>query len=244
MGYWENDLTWTGQSLSTEPRAYHFYNLRGNYYYQQGHYQQALSAYRQLETAGPEQLKRPITLEQVVKLGDKDRIFRQAFIESRKKQATVLLEQGNWQLALPALQQLINYFPQDHQLHYQLGRCWQAKGDNQAATAAYEKSLALNPNYLPAKLMLNQVLSEKIKQVNAMCSQAKLLADQRHFEEAERLLQQAVMLAPDYDRPYHYLFNLYWLQGEKQKAKGMLLEAIRCNPDNQLYLYNLKSLEP
>jgi FimV-like protein len=50
--------------------------------------------------------------------------------------------------------------------------------------------------------------------------------------EAIRSFEESMRVAPEYDQAYLNLARVYVLQGEREKARGVLLELLKQHPDH------------
>ena len=97
---------------------------------------------------------------------------------------------------------------------YRLGRAYEAQGDLARASAAYSRSLALDPDQLDAR--------------NA---QAVLLAKQGQLAQAAELLRLLVREFPTQAQPMSNLGYVYHLQGQDALAITTLRAALALAPD-------------
>jgi len=62
-------------------------------------------------------------------------------------------------------------------------------------------------------------------------------------EEAIHSFEQSIRAAPAYDQAYLNLARIYAIEGEKEKAKAVLLELLKQHPDHAQAKEEMKQLE-
>jgi serine/threonine protein kinase/tetratricopeptide (TPR) repeat protein len=116
--------------------------------------------------------------------------------------------------ALRSFQDLARRFPDDKYAQFGLGHCYDGGRDLPAAAAAYEKAIALDPNFGYA---LNQL--------------AYVRAKMGQFDEALRLFVRYAAVSPGDANPLDSLGELYVRMGQLDKAEAKYREALELRPD-------------
>jgi Tfp pilus assembly protein PilF len=70
-----------------------------------------------------------------------------------------------------------------------------------------------------------------------------LYVREQDYAKAEEQFQIGIRVAPNYDQSYLNLTRLYMLQGDKDKAKEVLQNLLRIQPQNQNALQTLERLK-
>ena len=78
---------------------------------------------------------------------------------------------------------------------------------------------------------------------DALNSLGVLYVRERRNSEAEETLQSCIRIAPDFDQPYINLARLYALEQEKQKAREVLLDLLKKQPQNKVAQQELEMLK-
>ena len=164
--------------------------LAGDFYNQAGDREQALKYYQQgAKKATDDQLayqKRAAGLLAAMGRSDQALSVLDEALRAHAKdpdlhmaRAVILITQGKADPALAELQQQDQDRQNNPAVKYQLGRALLLKGKGKEATAAWEESARLQPNYLEPKLAL-----------------ATYALDNRHYDEAQRRADQVLAGAP------------------------------------------------
>jgi|GEM_PF-460469 len=125
------------------------------------------------------------------------------------------LELGRPKVAREALEQGVKLYPQDPQMHFQLGVAYDKLGSSEAAEKEFKTVLTLDPKNAGAMNYLGYTWTEK----------------NTRLDEAEKLLRQAVQLDPDNAA---FLDSLGWLRFKQQdlnEAQHLLEKAISIDRD-------------
>ena len=135
------------------------------------------------------------------------------------------------------------------------------QGDSEAATIAYEKALAIEPNNSNILNNLGYFYIESDKNLTRALSLTKRAVDRSpyqgifidslgwayyklgQYEEAEYYLRRAVVIEPNEAEIRYHLGVLYAKWGQRVKAKIELYKAIKLDPSYKLAHAELKSLD-
>jgi protein O-mannosyl-transferase len=241
---WQDDIRFYRHSLQSEPDAYHFWNLLAVAYDQAGDRERSREIWQTFGNRLPREARpdaaTPPTWETIRNLSARYRGFQRSFFEAQEQLAAWYYREGDFVQAAELYRRLLAELPQRPDWFYFLGLCAAQGGRLSDAASAWEQCLRLDPNH-PAALRLLAPLPAA--PVASLCEQARRLIDVRAFAAAEALLKKAAGLDPAQAQPYHYLFNLYWLTGQKALARQAITEALRRAPDNPLYQHNFRSLQ-
>jgi Flp pilus assembly protein TadD/peroxiredoxin len=162
------------------------------------------------------------------------RDFQQS-LSQRPNYAIALLNLGNLyrrQGAFDKAQSLLNRAleiqPDDPETNYSLGMFYAQQGQTQSAADYLQKAIDLRPDYPEA---LNNL--------------GVLLVRVKNYASAEAQFRTCIRVAPNFDQSYLNLARLYVMQSDKEKAREVLLELLREQPQHrgaQQALEMLKSL--
>jgi tetratricopeptide (TPR) repeat protein len=168
------------------------------------------------------------------------------------------LERSNPERAIPHLRAAVEIDPLIHAAYPILGRAYRQTGDLPAAMAILKTALDRSPADQESRYALGQVLLamgrvdegraeldtyEKIRlqvaSANNNYETAVTHIDAREFAEAEKLLREAVRLAPTYGPALHSLGTLLLDHGSPEKAADILKRAVEANPLNAASWFSL-----
>jgi len=160
-----------------------------------------------------------------------------------------------------AIQHLVAALESDPQLraaYPALGRAYRQSGDLPSAIAILKKSLEADPADQESRYALGQILlaagradegrvelskyqtiREQVAKADGAYDTALTLIDARRFAEAEKLLREAVQLAPNYGPALHSLGTLLLDRGSPDKAVDFLKRAVKVNPLNSATWFRL-----
>ena len=158
--------------------------------------------------------------------------------------ARVKLDLGQLPEAEAAMREYLKAHPDDATAHYGLGRALQLSGDTDAASIEFHKSIALSPAQTESYYQLADMAVQSAQYDEAIAEAAMVLARdprhggaltdtgiaqfrQKHYDEAARVLQQAVQVAPDYQPAHYYLGLTLARLGRKQDADRELALAAK-----------------
>jgi tetratricopeptide (TPR) repeat protein len=139
-----------------------------------------------------------------------------------------------------------------------LGRAYRQSGDLQSGIGIFKKALDTDPADQESRYALGQILlaagradegRAELEQYDKIRRQvgkadddydrALLRIEARQFSEAEKLLREAVELAPGYGPALHSLGTLLIDRGSPDKATDFLKRAVKANPLNAASWFSL-----
>jgi tetratricopeptide (TPR) repeat protein len=160
--------------------------------------------------------------------------------------AAAYLAQQNADQALAVYRQMMELFPKDPQPPFLKGRILLAKGQQPDARKAFEKSVEISPDYMPATEMLvdldiaekqyTTALDRAQKQIDkdpklaqAWTLRGKIYLAQRDFTHAEADLLKAIELDSNLQPAYLLLAQLYVASNKQEQAIEKLNAAVEKN---------------
>lgn len=98
-----------------------------------------------------------------------------AFINAQDEfdRAFSLMEGGDWKNAIKGFERSIRWHSALPQPYGNMGLCYAKMGNKQAALAAFEKALEIDPNYEPA--ILDKAATEKLSEGQCLASGLKAI---------------------------------------------------------------------
>lgn len=151
------------------------------------------------------------------------RNFQQA-LQLRPTYAIALLNlgnlyrrQGNFGEAEKLLKRAHEIEPDDPEVNYNLGMLYARQGQSQSALQYLERAVSLRPDYPDA---LNNL--------------GVLLVQVKRYPDAEQEFRTCIQVAPNFDQAYLNLARLYVLMNDKEKARDVLLELLRQQPQHKM----------
>jgi protein O-mannosyl-transferase len=244
--YWKDDIALCTQTVRADPKAYHFYNLLAFAYYQAGDIEQAKTLFASFERmfparAGNDKDER-VAYATVKQLPAKYRHYKQAYFEAQTKLAALHFQLEEFEQAQRIYKQLTELNTTDAELWYYLALCYEQLDQRKEAKHAFQTVLSINPQHVQAQRRIQTHAVGPETELDYMCTQAHQLVEEKKYQEAVAVLQKATREFPQEAKPYHYLFNVYWMTGQKAAAQEAIYQALQRDPDNQLYRYNYESL--
>jgi serine/threonine protein kinase/Tfp pilus assembly protein PilF len=115
---------------------------------------------------------------------------------------------------LGLLLELVRKFPEEKYAHHQLGFLYEGRGEHDAAIAAYEKSIVLDPDF---GFSINQL--------------AYIHAQAGRFGEALRLFERYAAIDPGDANPVDSIAELYVRMGNLDLAETKYRQALEIKPD-------------
>jgi tetratricopeptide (TPR) repeat protein len=124
-------------------------------------------------------------------------------------------QQKEWGEAKNALQRAFEVEPDDPEVNYSLGMVCAQLDESDRAEEYLKRAVSLRPVYPEA---LNNL--------------GVLYLRTRRPEEAVHSFEECIRVAPEYDQSYLNLARLYAIQGQRGKARDVLLELLKQHPDH------------
>ena len=150
----------------------------------------------------------------------------------RPTYATALLNLGNllrrkgaFAEAQKLLEQAVEVAPNDPEANYSVGMLYARQNQIPRASDYLEKAVALRPDYAEA---LNNLGVLRVRQ--------------EQYSEAQQKFETCIKVAPNFDQAYLNLARLYALLKEPEKAKEILQDLLRQQPENKLAQQTLEML--
>jgi tetratricopeptide (TPR) repeat protein len=168
--------------------------------------------------------------------------------------------EGNYDQAIEYFQRALQIDPQHSIALQNLGSAYRQKKDWPQAKSALERALTLNPNDPEANYSLGMVYAQQNDTDRAYQYLQKAIALRPAYPEALNNLgilylrtnrsaeaiqsfEQSIRVAPEYEQAYLNLSQVYAIQGDRQKAKGVLQELLQQRPENVQAQQALKALD-
>ena len=130
--------------------------------------------------------------------------------------ATSYLVERKPEDALATYNQMEKTFPKDPDVQRLIGMVYEQQQDLPHAREAFEKSLALAPDFLPS--------IEKITDLDLYA---------KHYDDAEKRLEGVMARQPTRGEPWMIEGQVYWAAGQTNKAEEAISKALDLNPNLQ-----------
>ena len=124
-------------------------------------------------------------------------------------------QKKQWAEAERVFKRALALNPDDAESNYGLGMVYAQQNDTERAYSYLQKALAARPVYPEA---LNNL--------------GILYLRTRRMDEAKHSFEESIRLAPAYDQSYLNLARVYSIEGDKERAKEVLLELLKQHPDH------------
>ena len=136
-------------------------------------------------------------------------------------------QRKDWPAAKSTLQRALELEPDDPEVNYSLGMVCAQLDESDCAYEYLNRAIALRPVY-----------PEALNNLGVLCLRTKRL------QEAIQSFDESIRVAPEYDQSYLNLARVYALQGNRQKAREVLLELLKQHPDHLQAKSELNQLAP
>jgi protein O-GlcNAc transferase len=137
--------------------------------------------------------------------------------DARLLLGSVLMEQGERSESIAQLTEAVRLLPQSAEAGNALGEAFKTFDDPKAARRAFEKAVALDPRFAPARVNLGLILVDA----------GEFGASAEHLDRAIRILGHT----PDAALPHYLRAKVYTEQNAVDKAAAQLQEAVSLRPD-------------
>jgi tetratricopeptide (TPR) repeat protein len=136
-------------------------------------------------------------------------------------------QQKDWEEAKRTLQKALELSPDDPEVSYSLGMVYAQVDDPARSYDFLKKALALRPIY-----------PEALNNLGVLCLRTS------RPQEAIASFEESIRVAPAYDQSYLNLARVYALEGDKEKARAVLLELLKQHPEHPQAKQELLQLGP
>jgi len=116
--------------------------------------------------------------------------------------------------------------PENPEANYSLGMLYAQRNETVKAEQNFQNALKVRPEY-----------------ADALNNYGVLLVREQHYAEAEQKFWSCIQANPKFDQAYLNLARLYVLLNEKDKAREVLQELLRQQPEHQMAQQALKMLQ-
>jgi tetratricopeptide (TPR) repeat protein len=138
----------------------------------------------------------------------------------------VYRRQGRFDKAQECLSHALEIQPDDPEVNYSLGMLYAQQNQLQSAAEYLRKAIELRPDYPEA---LNNL--------------GVLFVREQNYSEAEAQFRTCIRDVPSFDQSYLNLARLYAIRGEKEKAREVLLDLLRMQPEHPAARQALEMLQ-
>ncbi|MSV28802.1 MAG: tetratricopeptide repeat protein [Bryobacterales bacterium] len=169
--------------------------------------------------------------------------------EAMGLRASLLLDKGDLQNAIPQLQSVVNQGPENVIGRYNLGRAHAMKEEWELARKQYLEAIRLRPDYVPARLGLAQLQSARgefeaaLKTSNdilnydrnnggAKSIKAGALMSLNRFNDARVVLDGLIAVAPNNPEVLFQLGTLNLAERKFKEAEAAYVKSYQANPAN------------
>ncbi|XP_052087258.1 protein O-mannosyl-transferase TMTC3-like [Mytilus californianus] len=143
----------------------------------------------------------------------------------------------NWSEALEYFQKAVSVQPDDIGAHINVGRTYNNMNMSTEAEEAYMKALHLFPPIIPGRSYTARIAPNHL---NVYLNLATLMVkNDSRLHEADKMLQTAVSMRPDYVQGYINRGDIMVKLGRMKEAIEIYKTALKYEPDNADVYYNL-----
>ena len=167
--------------------------------------------------------------------GNSDDAIRdfQKSLALRPNYATALLNLGNvyrrerdYANAQKCFDRAVQIQPDDPDVNYSMGMLYAQQGQLEQASEYLQRAIALRPDHAEA---LNNL--------------GVLFVREQKLAQAEEEFKTGIRVAPQFDQTYLNLARLYAMQNDREKARKVLLELLRVQPEDAAAKQALEALQ-
>jgi Tfp pilus assembly protein PilF/peroxiredoxin len=151
--------------------------------------------------------------------------FRPTYVTALLNLGNLLRRKGQLPDAQKLLQQALEASPSDPEANYSIGMLYARQNQIDRASEYLTKAVALRPDYAEA---LNNL--------------GILLVRQAHYPEAKQQFETCIQVVPNFDQAYLNLAKLYVVLNDKEKAREVLQNLLRQQPQHKLAQQTLEML--
>ena len=165
-------------------------------------------------------------LDEAIQDFEKSIQLRPGFAIALLNLGNVYRRQHSFEKAQECLGRALQLQPDDPETNYSIGMLFAQQGDVPHATESLRKALELRPVYPEA---LNNL--------------GVLFVRTEKYAEAEDEFKTGIRVAPTFDQSYLNLARLYALRNDKERARTVLLDLLRVQPENTTAKQALETLQ-
>ena len=165
-------------------------------------------------------------LDEAIQDFEKSIQLRPGFAIALLNLGNVYRRQRSFEKAQECLGRALQLQPDDPETNYSIGMLYAQQGDVPHATEYLRKALELRPVYPEA---LNNL--------------GVLFVRTEKYAEAEDEFKTGIRVAPTFDQSYLNLARLYALRNDKERARTVLLDLLRVQPENTTAKQALETLQ-
>ncbi len=165
-------------------------------------------------------------LDEAIQDFQKSLQLRPGFAIALLNLGNVYRRQRSFEKAQECLGRALQLQPDDPETNYSIGMLYAQQGDVPHATEALRKALELRPVYPEA---LNNL--------------GVLFVRTENYAQAEDEFKNGIRVAPDFDQSYLNLARLYAMRRDTERARAVLLDLLRVQPQNTTAKQALETLQ-
>jgi Flp pilus assembly protein TadD/peroxiredoxin len=151
--------------------------------------------------------------------------LRPNYVTALLNYGNLLRRKGEFGEAEKLLGQALQEKPDDADANYSMGMLYARENDLPRASEYLARAIATRPDYADA---LNNL--------------GVLLVRQEKYPEAKDKFETCIQVAPEFDQAYLNLARLYMVQNDKEKARAILQELLKRQPEHKLAQQALEML--
>jgi tetratricopeptide (TPR) repeat protein len=238
------------------------YKKKGDYYFQEGNYQEAVQLYSAAVEKAPEYDKAHYALGcTYYRLGDYNNaaIFFQNALAIDPDNSRYYYELGRAYLGTRSLISAIeNFFkaleldPHHHMSLFGIGTAYREMGNYERATKYFRKALHLNPGDIDYQRALEEVSASpdladnstnETEKPEVLYNRALEHIKQAFFQKGVELLQRVVEVKPDFAEAFYHLGICYMHLRHHKQALKYCRQAVQLKPDDINFKKDLENVE-
>ena len=165
-------------------------------------------------------------LDEAIQDFEKALQLRPGFAIALLNLGNVYRRQRSFEKAQECLARALQLQPDDPETNYSMGMLYAQQGNVPRATESLRRALELRPVYPEA---LNNL--------------GVLFVRSEKYAEAEDEFKNGIRVAPNFDQSYLNLARLYALRNDKERARTVLLDLLRVQPENATAKQALETIQ-
>ena len=228
---WKDGFTLWNDVVHKSPGKARPYASRGNAYYQQGNFTQAISDCTKAIEINPNlevayynrgnAYRDQGNIQQAISDYNKVIEINPKFEKAYNNRGLVYKNQGNIQQAIFDFTKAIEINPNLEVIYYNRGNTYYQQGNLFQAISDYTKATKINSNY-----------------TQAYCNRGLAYKNQGNIQQALSDYNKAIKINPNYTDAYNNRGNAYYQQGNLSQAFSDYNKAIEINPKDAVVYYN------